>query len=79
MLASTVAAAAEYIGMQTVLNRRPTIPRNAHKVFQTQYADIFRAHRVIVGCRGGDREMVVVDATSDIPSRSRQVTLIGQI
>ena len=73
-----VAARAQNIGVQTVLDRRPMISRDLHKVVEAKHADILRAHRVIIGCRGSDSEMLVVDTAGDVPSGSGKISLVGQ-
>jgi hypothetical protein len=64
--------------MQSLLDRRPAIPCNLHKIVQAEYANIFQPHRVIVGCGGSDRKILFVDTIGDIPSCSREISLIRE-
>ena len=61
-----------------MFDRRPAIPCDAHKIVQAEHAYIFRPHRVIVGCSGSDRKMLIVDTVGDISSYSREISLIGE-
>ena len=66
------------MGMEFVFDRRPAIPLDLRKIVQAEYAYIFRTHRVIVGCSGCDRKMLIVDTASDIPSCSGEISLLGE-
>src|SRR5208283_2182691 len=72
-----VAAKAQHIGVQPMLYRRPVVSRDTRKIVEAEHTNILRAHRVIIGCRGSDCKILVIDTTGDISSGSSEISFVG--